>query len=115
MVSPFTPIPCFLRALRNNDREWFKARRDDYDRHVAAAARDHRTACSRLPEVRAPMSRRRRRLLPDLPRYSVQRRQAAQLKTHAAAVFPWKDGSASGPACISGIAPEVWIGGGMRA
>ncbi|CAN5711170.1 hypothetical protein BH18ACI5_BH18ACI5_20060 [soil metagenome] len=32
----FTPETLrFLRALkRNNDREWFKARRDRYDEHV---------------------------------------------------------------------------------
>jgi len=33
---PFTPKTlAFLRALkRNNDREWFKARKDDYEQHV---------------------------------------------------------------------------------
>ena len=36
MSSPFTPKTlAFLRALkRNNDREWFRARKDDYERHV---------------------------------------------------------------------------------
>ena len=36
MASPFTPKTlAFLRALkRNNDRDWFRARRADYERHV---------------------------------------------------------------------------------
>ena len=37
MPAPvFTPKTLtFLRALkRNNDREWFKARKDDYEAHV---------------------------------------------------------------------------------
>jgi uncharacterized protein (DUF2461 family) len=36
MSSPFTrKTLAFLRALkRNNDRDWFRARKDDYERHV---------------------------------------------------------------------------------
>jgi uncharacterized protein (DUF2461 family) len=36
MSSPFTPKTLsFLRSLkRNNDREWFRARKDQYERHV---------------------------------------------------------------------------------
>ena len=36
MPSPFTPKTLsFLRSLkRNNDREWFRARKDDYEQHV---------------------------------------------------------------------------------
>jgi serine/threonine-protein kinase len=40
MSSPFTPKSvAFLRALkRHNDREWFRARKDDYERHVRQAS-----------------------------------------------------------------------------
>src|SRR5690349_12497748 len=36
MSSPFTPKTLsFLRALkRNNDRDWFRARKDQYEQHV---------------------------------------------------------------------------------
>ena len=36
MSSPFTPKTLsFLRSLkRNNDREWFRARKDENERHL---------------------------------------------------------------------------------
>ena len=82
----------FLRSIkRNNNREWFKARRDEYERHV-----------------REPMTTVVERLAVDFPRFAPELVAAPKLslyriyrdtrfsddkkplKTHAAAVFPWR-------------------------
>ena len=54
--SAFSPKAlAFLRALkRNNDRDWFKARKDQYETAAARADdRAHRAAGRRLPDLRA--------------------------------------------------------------
>mgnify|MGYP003398139930 FL=1 len=109
----------FLRALkRNNDREWFRSRKDDYEQHV-----------------RAPMIAVIEQLAKDLPRvapeliaspkaslYRIYRdtrfsEDKAPLKTNAAAVFPWKGlARHEGAGLYFEVAPGwVWIGGGMYA
>lgn len=109
----------FLRALkRNNRRDWFHARRADYDRHV-----------------HAPMVAVVERLAEDLPkaapgfqagakvslfrpwrdtRFSANK---APLKTNVAAVFPYRGmARMEGASLYFEIAPEhVWIGGGLYA
>jgi len=120
MSSPFTVDTIrFLRAIkRNNDREWFKARRDQYDR----AVRDPLlTVIDRLaidfkkfaPEVVASPKASLYRIYRDT-RFSADKRP---LKTHAAAVFPWKGMARhQGAGFYFEIAPEgVWIGGGLYA
>ena len=118
MASPFTrKTLAFLRALkRNNDREWFRARKVDYEQHV-----------------RAPMIALLQQLARDLPafapdlvsdprvclfriyrdtRFSSDKRP---LKTNVAAHFPSRRfPKGEGAGLYVEIAPQwVWIGGGI--
>ena len=118
MASPFTRKSlAFLRAIqRNNDREWFRARKVDYETHV-----------------RGPMIETLARLAQDLPgiapglvsdpkvslyriyrdtRFSANK---APLKTNAAAHFPPRGFARhAGAGLYFEIAPRwVWIGGGL--
>ncbi len=109
----------FLRRLdRNNDREWFHARREEFE-----------------SEVRAPLVRLVTRLSQDLPWFAPEliadpkislfrqwrdtRFSAVKtpLKTNVAAVFPHKSlGRNNGAALYFEIAPKwVWMGGGLYA
>jgi uncharacterized protein (TIGR02453 family) len=116
--SPFTrKTLAFLRALkRNNDREWFRARKGDYEQHVRGPMID---LLARLAEdfpTFAP------ELVSD-PRVSLYRiyrdtrfsSDKTPLKTHVAAHFPargFRRGEGAG--LYLEIAPKwVWIGGGL--
>ena len=109
----------FLRALkRNNDREWFKARKDEYERHVRApmVAVIERLAIDFTrfaPELVASPKASLYRIYRDT-RFSDDK---TPLKTHAAAVFPWRGlARHEGAGLYFEIAPGwVWIGGGMYA
>lgn len=107
----------FLRALRrNNDRDWFKARRDQYDEHVREPmiavveqlAKDFRTFA---PELIASPKQSLFRVYRDT-RFSENKKP---LKTHAAAVFrPRGLPKPQGAGLYFEIAPGwVWAGGGM--
>ena len=107
----------FLRALkRNNDRDWFRARKDQYEQHVRAPmvevverlAGDFQTIA---PELVASPKRSLFRIYRDT-RFSSNKKP---LKTHAAAVFRHKDlPKPQGAGLYFEIAPGwVWIGGGM--
>ena len=109
----------FLRALkRNNDREWFRARREDYDRHVREPmiaviehlARDFQRVA---PEIVASPKVSLYRIYRDT-RFSEDK---TPLKTHAAAVFPTRGlARHEGAGLYFEVAPQwVWIGGGMYA
>ena len=114
----FTPKSiAFLRALkRNNDREWFRARRGDYDTHVHGPmidvverlATDFRTFA---PELIASPKQSLFRIYRDT-RFSSNKKP---LKTHAAAVFRSKNlPKPQGAGLYFEIAAGwVWIGGGM--
>jgi uncharacterized protein (DUF2461 family) len=95
--SPFTAKTlAFLRALkRNNDREWFRARKDDYDRHV-----------------RGPITELISRLAVDLQSFAPE---LVAHKTNAAAVFPPKNfPKHEGAGLYFEIAPGwAWMGGGL--
>jgi uncharacterized protein (TIGR02453 family) len=118
MPTPFTTRTLsFLRALkRHNDREWFRAHKDDYERHV-----------------RGPMIALLDRLAPELrtfapelvcdPKASLFRiyrdtrfsGDKSPLKTHVAARFP-RRGAPRGTAAglYFHLSPDgVWIGGGI--
>jgi len=121
-MSPlrFTPKTlAFLRALkRNNNREWFNRRREEYE-----------------ADVRAPMIALVEQLAidfrafaPDLvasPRASMYRiyrdtrfsENKTPYKTHVAAVFPCRGlPKHEGAGLYLHVAPnEVWVGGGMYA
>jgi len=114
----FTPRTIsFLKALkRNNKREWFHARKDQYEAHVRGPmiavverlAEDFRTFA---PELIASPKKSLFRIYRDT-RFSSDKKP---LKTHAAAVFrtrhlPWKQGAGLYFEVAGGW---VWIGGGM--
>jgi uncharacterized protein (TIGR02453 family) len=118
VTSPFTrKTLSFLRALkRNNDREWFRARKPEYERHV-----------------RGPMIEMLDRLAGDLPRFAPEvvsdprvslyriyrdtrfSADKTPLKTHAAAHFPSRSfRRGEGAGLYFEIAPTwCWIGGGL--
>lgn len=120
MRPAFTPAALsFLRALkRNNNRDWFRARKDRYD-----------------TVLRAPMTAVIDRLAddfqafaPDLvasPKTSLYRiyrdtrfsENKAPLKTHIAAVFPCRGlPKHQGAGLYLEVTPSwVWIGGGLYA
>jgi uncharacterized protein (TIGR02453 family) len=117
-LNPITPrTVSFLRSIkRHNDREWFRARRDAYDRHVRGPmtaiverlAQDFRRFA---PELVAS---------PGLSLYRVYRdtrfsENKKPLKTHAAAIFPWRGLPKHEAAGLYfEVAAEwVWMGGGM--
>jgi len=115
--SPFTKKSlAFLRALkRNNDREWFRARKADYEQHV----RDPTI------ELLARLASDLPAFAPDLvadPRVSLFRiyrdtrfsADKSPLKTHVGAHLPSrKFPKGSGAGLYFEVAPRwVWIGGG---
>ena len=121
MQSPsFTPSTlAFLRALkRNNDREWFRAQKDRYERDVREPmirvierlARDFK---SFGPEFVAAPKTSLYRIYRDT-RFSPDK---TPLKTNVAASFPWRGlHRHQGAGLYFEIAPTwVWIGGGMYA
>jgi uncharacterized protein (TIGR02453 family) len=107
----------FLRALkRNNNREWFRSRKDDYERVVRTP----------MLNVIEQLANDFTRVAPELvasPKASLYRiyrdtrfsEDKTPLKTHAAAVFPWKGlARHEGAGLYFEVAPGwVWIGGGM--
>jgi uncharacterized protein (TIGR02453 family) len=109
----------FLRALkRNNDRDWFRARRERYDRVVRAPmiavierlARDFRTFA---PEIVASPKASLYRIYRDT-RFSEDK---SPLKTQISASFRWRDlpkGESAG--LYLEVNPGwVWMGGGFYA
>jgi uncharacterized protein (TIGR02453 family) len=120
-MSPhFSPATlAFLRALkRNNNREWFKARRDEYDRVVRepmlAVIDQLAVDFKRIaPELVASQKASMYRIYRDT-RFSPDK---TPLKTHIAAVFPWRGMMRhQGAGMYFEIAPKwVWVGGGMYA
>jgi uncharacterized protein (TIGR02453 family) len=118
VTSPFTTKTLsFLRALkRNNRREWFQPRKDDYDTHVRAPmvallerlSVDLRTFA---PELIAEPKVSMFRIYRDT-RFSNDK---SPYKTHVAARFPLRGvPRGEGAGLYFEIAPGwVWIGGGM--
>jgi uncharacterized protein (TIGR02453 family) len=117
LASPFSrKTLAFLRALkRNNDREWFKARKADYETHVrgpmiallARLADDFR---SFAPELVADPKVSLFRIYRDT-RFSADK---TPLKTNAAAHFPDRRLRKAGAGLYLEVAPKwVWIGGGI--
>ena len=118
MTTPFTKNTLsFLRSLkRNNNRDWFRARKSDYEQHVRQP----------MIELLAWIQRDLRTFAPELvsdPKISLYRiyrdtrfsDDKTPLKTHVAAHFPSRAfGRAGGAGLYLEIAPQwVWIGGGL--
>lgn len=109
----------FLRALkRHNDRDWFKARHERYERDVRGPMTDVVVRLATdfrqfAPELIASPRQSLYRVYRDT-RFSANKKP---LKTHAAAVFPWRGlPKHEGAGLYFEIACEwVWIGGGMYA
>src|SRR5262245_61887619 len=109
----------FLRALkRNNRREWFQPRKEDYERFVRAPmiAIVHRLAGDMrafAPEVVVDPKRAVFRIYRDT-RFSSDK---TPYKTHIAASFPWRGVERhEGAGLYFHVSPtEVWIGGGLYA
>lgn len=120
MRSPFTARTLsFLRSLRrHNDREWFRARRDQYEAHVrgpmAALIEQLAVDLKRFaPELDASPARSIYRIYRDT-RFSSDK---TPLKTQIAASFRWRNLPRGGGA---GLYLEVnpgwvWMGGGFYA
>jgi uncharacterized protein (TIGR02453 family) len=118
MPSPFTAKTItFLRALkRNNTREWFRARKDDYEQHVRGPmvqlldrlAGDFATFA---PEIVSDPKVSLYRIYRDT-RFSADK---TPLKTHVSAHFPTRGfPRGQGAGLYIEIAPQwVWIGGGL--
>jgi uncharacterized protein (TIGR02453 family) len=118
--SRFTPKAlAFLRALkRNNDREWFKARKERYELLVRAPMialieRLERDFRAFAPDLAANPKASLYRIYRDT-RFSENK---APLKTHIAAVFPCRHlPRHQGAGLYLEVAPTwVWVGGGMYA
>ena len=109
----------FLRALKkNNDREWFRAHREEYERHVrepmmavvnrlAVDFREFAPGLVAAPEVSLFRPWRDTRFSEN----------KAPLKTNIAAVFPHRAlGRMNGAGFYFEVATDwVWIGGGIYA
>jgi uncharacterized protein (TIGR02453 family) len=107
----------FLRALkRHNDRDWFKSRKDEYEKSVRGP----------MIDVIERLAVDFRRFAPELvvsPQKSLYRiyrdtrfsENKAPLKTHAAAGFPWRGlPRHEGAGLYFEVAGGwVWAGGGM--
>ncbi len=118
MSSPFTTKTLsFLRSLkRNNDRDWFRSRKQPYEQHVRGPmiellARLARDLPSFAPELISDPRVSLYRIYRDT-RFSADKKP---LKTHVAAHFPTKGFARNeGAGLYLEIAPGwVWIGGGM--
>ena len=118
MTSPFSrKTLAFLRALkRNNDREWFRARKPEYEQHVRGP----------MIALLERLAHDFRRIAPELvsdPRVSLYRiyrdtrfsSDKTPLKTHVAAHFPSREFPRNeGAGLYLEIAPKwVWMGGGL--
>jgi uncharacterized protein (TIGR02453 family) len=116
--SPFTrKTLSFLRSLkRNNDREWFRARKPQYEQHVRGP----------MVELLAQLAKDLPSFAPDHvsdPRVSLYRiyrdtrfsGDKRPLKTHVAAHFPSRRfPRGEGAGLYLEVAPAwVWIGGGL--
>jgi len=109
----------FLRALkRNNDREWFRERKDQYEmllRQPMAALVERLADDFRLfaPHLVADPKTAIYRIYRDT-RFSENK---APLKTNVSAIFPTRGlGKHQGAGLYLEVAPRwVWVGGGMYA
>ena len=118
MKSPFSrKTLAFLRALkRNNDREWFRLRKPQYEEHVRGPM------VALLEQLAADLPRFAPELISD-PRVSLYRiyrdtrfsADKSPLKTHVAAHFPSKRFPRNeGSGLYLEVAPTwVWVGGGL--
>jgi uncharacterized protein (TIGR02453 family) len=120
MDSPFTPKTLsFLRSLkRNNDRDWFRERRNQYETHVrgpmVALIERLGTDFRRFaPELEASPKKSLYRVYRDT-RFSPDK---TPLKTQVSASFRWRGLPRHGGAGLYvEVHPQwVWMGGGFYA
>jgi uncharacterized protein (TIGR02453 family) len=109
----------FLRALkRNNRREWFQPRKEQFDAQVRApmlaiVERLARDLHAIAPEIVVDPKTAIYRIYRDT-RFSENK---TPYKTHIAAVFPWRGlAKHEGAGLYFHVSPDdVWMGGGMYA
>jgi len=107
----------FLRALkRNNRREWFQPRKEQFDADVRApmlaiVARLRHDLGAIAPEIVVDPKTAVYRIYRDT-RFSDNK---TPYKTHVAAVFPWRGlAKHEGAGLYFHVSPdEIWMGGGM--
>ena len=120
-ASGFSPKAlAFLRALkRNNDREWFKARKERYEALLRAPMiDDDRAAGGGLPDVRAGARGDAEGVaVPNLSRHAVLGEQGAAQDAHRGGLpAPRICPKHQGAGLYFHVAPDgVWVGGGMYA
>ena len=104
------------RSKRNNDREWFQPRKDEYETHVRAAdGRAARATRGRPANVRAELIADPKVSLFRVYRDTRFSSDKTPHKTHVAARFPLRGvPKGEGAGLYFEIAPGwVWMGGGM--
>jgi uncharacterized protein (TIGR02453 family) len=115
----FTPKTLsFLRSLkRNNDREWFRARKDQYDEHVKAPMLAVIDQLAKDFQEFAPELVCTPKCLYRIYRDTRFSEDKTPLKTHISASFPWRGlHRHQGAGLYIEVAPQwVWVGGGMYA
>jgi len=109
----------FLRALkRNNDREWFRARKDQYDTllHTPMAALVERLG-EDLRDLAPTLIANPRTAIYRIYRDTRFSEDKTPLKTHIAAIFPCRGlPKHQGAGLYLEVAPErVFLGGGLYA
>jgi uncharacterized protein (TIGR02453 family) len=121
MGSPrFTPQTLrFLKRLaRNNDREWFRAHKDEYEEHVRAPMTTVvRQLAADLPAFAPDLLADERRSIYRIYRDTRFSEDKSPLKTNIAAVFPRRGAARHESAGLYlEVAPGwLWIGGGLYA
>ena len=118
MKTPFTRRTlAFLRALkRNNNREWFRARKPEYEAHVRGPMIDLLSRLAGdLPQFAPDLVSEPRVSLYRIYRDTRFSEDKSPMKTHAAAHFPSRRfPRGEGAGLYFEIAPQwVWIGGGL--
>jgi uncharacterized protein (TIGR02453 family) len=115
----FTPKTLsFLRSLkRNNDREWFRARKDQYDAHVKAPMVSLIEQLARDFQAFAPELVATPKCIYRIYRDTRFSDDKTPLKTQIAASFRWRGlDRHQGAGLYIEVAPQwVWVGGGMYA
>lgn len=108
----------FLRSLkRNNDREWFRERKEQYDEHVKAPMLSVIDQLAVDFRVFAPELVASPKCIYRIYRDTRFSGDKTPLKTNIAASFPWRGlHRHQGAGLYLEVAPQwVWVGGGMYA
>lgn len=121
MASPrFTTdtLRFFRRLARNNDRDWFRAHKDEYEEHVRGPmVAVVRQLAEDLPAFAPDLAADERRSIYRIYRDTRFSEDKSPLKTNIAAVFPPRGGARheSAGLYLEVAAGWLWMGGGLYA